>query len=284
MLVDNAAIRVALTNTHPDLVKAGLAGFTARVGVEPMQGREGWRVCLVVPAEFALRIASVDFQGWYYGYDENGNLQWLDWHGFTKRRQFTAHLGTVADSPAGALPAKTGASAGSVGYGVTWDTSMLAAQTDVAVRALVRFTLDTNLVFLTAATRGLEIKPRADSEVVLFKPHDLPAPFWSRAGQRRVCSFDLDLDPVRIERAELHVVSWTGGAGTVKDYFKVNGAHFAVAEGQRHEVMYSRLPVEPTQLRRGRNTVELLSDTEHHGIEILLPGPALMVRCRAGEH
>jgi hypothetical protein len=28
----------------------------------------------------------------------------------------------------------------------------------------------------------------------------------------------------------------------------------------------------------GANEFELLSDTEHHGIEILLPGPCLMVR------
>jgi hypothetical protein len=53
-----------------------------------------------------------------------------------------------------------------------------------------------------------------------------------------------------------------------------------VAEGDRHEVMYSRLPINPQTLRRGPNRLELRSDTDHHGIEIFLPGPALILRYR----
>ena len=157
---------------------------------------------------------------------------------------------------------------------------MLPAQKSVAVRAAVRFKADTNLVFLTAATPGLEIAARASGEVMLFAPHDLPPHFWSRAGQLKTCHLDLDVDPARIEAAELHIVTWTGGAGTVKEYFKVNGVHYPVAEGARHELIYSRRPVDPKNLKRGLNRIELLSDTEHHGIEVIYPGPALMVRSR----
>jgi hypothetical protein len=53
-----------------------------------------------------------------------------------------------------------------------------------------------------------------------------------------------------------------------------------VAEGARHELVYSRLPADPRNLRRGLNRIELLSDTQHHGIEVIYPGPALMVRYR----
>jgi hypothetical protein len=150
----------------------------------------------------------------------------------------------------------------------------------MAVRAAVRFRTDTNLVFLTCASTGLEIRERTHANVVLFAPHDLPAPFWSRAGQPKTCHIDLDVNPTRIEKAELHVVTWTGGAGTVKEYFKLNGVHYPVAEGARHELVYSPLPVEPRNLRRGLNRIELLSDTEHHGIEVIYPGPALAVRYR----
>jgi hypothetical protein len=52
-----------------------------------------------------------------------------------------------------------------------------------------------------------------------------------------------------------------------------------VAEGTAHEPQYSVLPVDPKTLVES-NEASLLSDTEHHGIEILLPGPALMVRRR----
>jgi hypothetical protein len=159
---------------------------------------------------------------------------------------------------------------------------MLPAQKDAAVRAVVRFKADTNLVFLTAATAGLEIPERQASQVVLFSPHDLPDHFWSRANRKKTCTLDLDLDPARIELAELHVVTWTGGPGTVKDYFTLNGVHYPVADGDRHELVYSRLPVDPKNLKRGLNRIELLSDTDHHGIEIMYPGPALMVRYRTG--
>jgi hypothetical protein len=66
-----------------------------------------------------------------------------------------------------------------------------------------------------------------------------------------------------------------------KEYFKLNGVHYPVADGAGHELRYSRLPVNPRTLRRGSNLVELLSDGEHHGIEVLLPGPALVIRSAA---
>ena len=88
------------------------------------------------------------------------------------------------------------------------------------------------------------------------------------------------MNPDEILAAELHVVTWTGGAGGVADYFTLNGQPFPIAEGEDHCVVYSRLPVDPGLLQRGRNTMTLLSDTPHHGIEILRPGPTLVVRRR----
>ena len=267
MLVDNAVIRVALTNGHPDLVKLGLADFAGSVHVASLADLEGFQLHLLCPDGAMDQIASIEFQGWYHGYDENGNLLRRDWHGFTKARRPVAWLGSIP------LAQKT----------VRWDTAMLPAQKDVAVRAMVRFKADTNLVFLTRASTGLEIRERTNANVVLFAPHDLPDHFWSRAGQLKTCHLDLDVDPARIEKAELHVVTWTGGAGTVKEYFKLNGVHYPVAEGARHELVYSRLPVDPKNLKRGLNRIELLSDTVHHGIEVIYPGPALMVRYRLKE-
>ena len=94
------------------------------------------------------------------------------------------------------------------------------------------------------------------------------------------CTIDLDVNPDDITEAELHVVAWTGGAGTVSDYFTLNGKHFPIAEGHDHTTVYSRLKVDPKLLRRGENNFVLRSDTKHHGIEIMLPGPALMVRLK----
>jgi hypothetical protein len=53
-----------------------------------------------------------------------------------------------------------------------------------------------------------------------------------------------------------------------------------VAEGSGHHIQFNRLAVAPSSLMQGMNEVVLSSDTAHHGIEIILPGPALMVRYR----
>jgi hypothetical protein len=114
--------------------------------------------------------------------------------------------------------------------------------------------------------------------VTPYHAHDLPRAFWSRAGNRKVCHIELNLDPGEIERAQLHVIAWDGGAGAVKDYFTLNGQQFDIAGKAKHDVIYSTINVNPALLKRGANRIELYSDTEHHGIEILLPGPALMIR------
>jgi len=37
-------------------------------------------------------------------------------------------------------------------------------------------------------------------------------------------------------------------------------------------------PVNVKTLKPGLNEIQLLSDTEHHGIEVCWPGPALIIR------
>jgi hypothetical protein len=262
-LVDQAYLRVALAKNHPDLLPDGLDQFSATVTATPLEApAEGLRFEL--QTAHPELIAHVDFQTWYSGYDENRNLRESDWHGFTKDRLPIAYAGVASSAP----------------FRVTWDTAMLPAQKNVAVRAFVYFKSDPSLVYLTPALNALAIADHPHAVVALYSPPDLPTSFWSRAGNLKTCSFVLDVDPSRIERAELYVVAWTGGAGTVKDYFKLNGKHFPIAEGSSHVVQFSRLPVEPGLLHQGKNTIELLSDTQEHGIEISYPGPALMVRYR----
>ncbi|MFT4586893.1 MAG: hypothetical protein ACI9VS_000244 [Candidatus Binatia bacterium] len=262
-MVDNACLRVALTNTHPDLGKLGLADFRATVEASAFGGdREGF--ALRLDTSKTDTIARVDYQAWFRGYDDNGNLKETDWHGFTFKREPAEWIGSSTKEP----------------FAVDWDTSMLPAQKDAAVRAMIRFRDSTNVVYLTGDSSGLEIRKPAGVAVELFAPRDLPKKFWARAGRLKTCHISLKMKAASIERAELYVKSWTGGAGKVEDYFKLNGRHYPVAEGSGHEIQFNRLPVDADLLKRDDNRIELLSDTEHHGIEIVYPGPALMVRWR----
>lgn len=261
-LIDNACLRLALTNSHPDVLSAGLAQFEATV--DAASADDSINLTLRCPDSLQSRISTVEFQGWYSGYDENGDGRDTDWHGFTKARASQAHLGTVARPP----------------FRLQWHTDMAASQTDVAVRALVRFKDTTNLVFLTRATSGLHIPERAQGRVSLLHATDLPKPFWSRANQKKWCSIRLENDPAEIEKAELHVLLWDGGFGSIASYFTLNGVPMPVAGKGRHDLIYTVLPIDPKLLRKGSNQIEVLSDTEHHGLEILLPGPALVIRTK----
>lgn len=268
MIIDNGCLREALTNRHPDLVRFGIDHFSGNVEVLPAEGRaEFFEIKLSSPEPNPSQISSIDFEGYYTSYDENGNTLVTDWHGFTKARLPQAILGFATNSP----------------FAIQWDTSMLPAQKGVAVRAMIHFKIATNIVYLTAASSAFEIPERKNAKVALYSSRDLPYAFWSRANQKKSCTINLDVEPKQIERAELHVNAWTGGPGKVRDYFTLNGHFFPVAEGSHHELIYNKLPVKPDILRLGANRIDLVSDTEHHGIEIPLPGPCLMVRFKTPE-
>jgi hypothetical protein len=262
-IVDNACLRVLLSNDHPILEHAGLTGFQASLltASAPEQS-ETMSLYLSCPPASVDAIASVHYVGYCAGYDENGNGRTIDWHGFTKDRQPTAILGTGNGTP----------------FAPSWNTALLPSQDNVAVRAVVRFKELPNVVYVTSTAHGLEISDRERSEVALYPSADLPAPFWSRAGQRKNCTIYLDVDPGQIERAALHVVVWDGGQGAVENPFTLNGHPLPVAGEGQHDVLYRVLDVQPRLLEKGVNEISVFSDTEHHGIEVLLPGPALMVR------
>ncbi|MCA9198184.1 MAG: PQQ-dependent sugar dehydrogenase, partial [Planctomycetales bacterium] len=259
-IVDNVAIRTNVAPSHQVVRNAHLETFTTNVTSEPHE--HGFQLRLNVPDEWTDKIAKVVYQGRYLGFDENGNGQHHDWHGMTKNRQPYGMLGTATSAP----------------FTVDWNTDLLPAQRNVQIRAFIYFVDQPTLVYRTERTEPQTISPRVDSYVKHVYANDLPRPFWSRAGKKLVCTLVLEEDPELIQEARLHVITWTGGAGTVKDYFTLNGHPLPVAEGANHQVEYSQLPVDRSLLRKGVNTIELMSDTSHHGIEVLLPGPMLAIR------
>lgn len=261
-IVDNAAVRLWLSNSHPAVLSHQPGSLEPQVELRFTRA-ETFALALLVLPEYAATLSAVDFQAFYSGYDENGDGQERDWHGFTKARQPAAWIGTATNTP----------------FAVPWDVSMIPDQEDVQIRALLHFRDDDSLIYVTRPLLHVRT-PKRSARVSLHRAEDLPRPFWSRAGQKKSCIIDIDVAPERIENAELHVVAWAGGSGTISNYFTLNGHPFPVAEGSAHDVQYSRLPLSPSFLKKGKNRIELLSDTEHHGIELFRPGPAIVVRER----
>lgn len=263
-IVDRATLRIGLPKDDKQLVEAGLGDFDARLRVIPLDGDgEGFALHLDVAESFRDHIANVKYEARYFGYDADGDGWRTDWQSnlVSSNQHRMIQNGD--------------------GWSTTFSTAMLPAQNRVAFCAIVELKDAANLRYRTPTSSSFSIEPRDNEKIHLFTSDDLPHPFWSRDNQAKECTIDIDVDPREITSAELNVVTWTGGAGEVSEYFTLNGKHFPVAEGNDHKTVYSRIAVDPKLLRRGKNKIVLRSDTKHHGIEVMLPGPALMIRHRS---
>lgn len=282
-IVEEAAIDALLPLHHP--ATAILAASEKQPTVRVKRASPATiGVQLDAPQEFVSGLTAVHFFAFYEGFDENGDGVSRDWHGMTWRKQPYGHLGTVTQPP----------------YAIDWDTSMLVAQENVRVRALLEFRGESavsdmeeslrrggnrywkaeSLYYQTDESEPVSIRHPDGVHVVMIAAAEQSVPFWSRDGRVRTCAFDLPDHGATIERAMLQTCVWDGGAGAVREYFRLNDQFLPIAGDGSHTVKYSTLPVEPSLLKPGRNLATLLSDTEHHGIEILYPGPVLTVRYR----
>jgi len=266
-IVDEAAIRCYLQADHPDLIEHGLGEFEAHVTLGASDGVLGDTVPMGLSYSERLGdlITAVEYFGRYDGFDENGDGATNDWHGYTHDRRYVCHIGQATTEP----------------FSVTWDTQMIPDQDGpMAVRALVRF--KSGLSYWTPVLDGLSLSPDR-SPVKIYTCHDMPRPFWSRDSRVKTAAIDLPVDLPEIERARLTVKIWDGGEGTVQKPFTINGHPYSITSGRAcHDVVMTEVDVDPAHLKAGANALTVLSDTEHHGIEVLLPGPCLVVRYGPG--
>ncbi len=261
-LIDNACLLLGLKDGHPELKTTGLQGFEATVSSRPLSA-DAISLQLAISGRDASAIEKVTYFGYYEAFDDNGNGLERDWHGYTKKKIPQHVLGESRTPP----------------FNVEWDIAMLAPQNNVKVKAEVSFKNNTDISYVTAVTEGITIPVRAESRVDRFRSYDIPVPFWSRAGKLNTCTIVADVVPEKIEKAELHVLIWDGGEGNVKEHFKLNGNALPLAGGKHaHDVIYRIFEIDPSWIKAGENKIELLSDTEHHGIEVLLPGPELRIK------
>jgi hypothetical protein len=269
-IVRAACIRLALKGAHPSITKAGLGGFVATVTTKPgfataQRGSalaepgdgETLRLSLACPDAMRSKMASVEYWGRYNGYDENGNRQSNDWHGYTKGTKPTGIIALADKAP----------------FEAVWDLTMVPDQKGMSVRAVVHFKDAADVTYVTAPADGLAT-PERKARVRLIYVDKMPDHFWSRANDKKTARLILDADPAEIERAQLHIVVWDGGRGNVANPLSLNGQGLPTPDwGGRHDLIYSAIDLKPSLLKKGDDTVLLQSDTAEHGIECCLPGP-----------
>lgn len=214
-------------------------------------------------------VDRVDVFAYYDGYDENGDGLFQDWHGgwFKPYRDeppiWQGHVGTVGQAP----------------FELIWDTRWVPDQPPGQIRLVARIRHPAGVWFVTEEVTGLTLR-RPQERVCLYRTFELPPEFGVRSGQRRSCIIELpaDYNPADVVECSLHYRSWHGWDGHHAPY-RLNDFERA-HQGKNHHYHYHVHLIPPGVLRPGQNRFEIYSSTEHHMLEILWPGPALVVRTK----
>lgn len=213
------------------------------------------------------RVVRADVFAWYEGYDENGDGRFLDWHGgwFQPNRNLPAewqgHVGTVKGKP----------------FQLVWNTRWVPDQPPGQIRLVARIQDTAGVWFVTDQVEGLSLQ-RPNETVKLYRVPDFPPEFGVRVGQRKSCALRLpnDFDPKTVVEVGLQYRTWHGWDKHHAPY-QINQYQHPL-EGHNHHYHFHIHVIPPEILRAGDNLFTIFSPTEHHMLEILWPGPALIVR------
>jgi len=304
MFQDNPVIDVPLDHLHEgnNVVEGGcdeeggfgwgqwgLYSLTLRVYYDPVAKADSRRIAgqitspaagetihdhpvVKVDAEATMGVARIDVLASYDGYDEDGDGRFDGWHESHfqlvrgEPNEIRDHVGTLWKQP----------------YQTTWNTHWVPDQSEGDVSLIARIQDTHGYWTVSEPITGLTLR-RDDLQVRLYPARDVPEDFAVRNEETLRCFFDIP-ENHRLENATeaaLHLRTWHGWDGHHHP-LKVNEHTFPI-DGKNHFYDYDLLPLPISALKSGENVFEISSDTEHHMLEVLWPGPAVVVRSRKPE-
>ena len=212
-------------------------------------------------------VAQVDVIAWYDGYDEDGDGLFVDWHESYHQpsrgagAELRDHAGTLRKSP----------------FELSWDTQFVPDQKPGAMKLLARIQ-DTSGYWHVAEPVSDLTLTRKEHSVILYCASDVPERFGVRTDETKSCTMPIPaaVNLASAIDARLHLRTWHGWDGSHAP-FRLNGYEH-LTEGRNHHYDYDLLPIPTSELKRGKNEFTIHSKTEHHMLEVLWPGPALLVR------
>ncbi len=222
-----------------------------------------------VQADAQDGVARIDVVAYYDGYDHDGDGVFQDWH----HSRF---------QPARGLPNETQNHVGSLWsepYELTWNTYWIPDQPTASIKLVARIQDARGYWTVTDPVEKLSLV-RSDVSVKLYRTIDLTEDFGVRAGETKQCQFQLPEAQrlAKVVDAGMHFRSWHGWDGH-HEPLQLNDFRFPI-RGKNHFYDYDLLRLPPEALRSGSNTLTIRSTTEHHQLEVLWPGPAIVVRYR----
>ena len=215
-----------------------------------------------VKASAPRGVTRVDVLAECLDYDFDGDGHWRGWQGHWHQPSrgeppvLTNHVGSLRAEP----------------YRLRWDTRWLPDQTR-PVRLVARVRDSHGYWTVTPLLDGLTLPRRG---VTLIRPLGMDEDFGVRE-DRVELSVTLPVpEGVTVDTAALHLRTWHGYAGH-HEPLDLNGTALPV-RGNEHFFDYDRLRLPQAVIREGENRLTFRSTTEHHQLEVLWPGPAIVIR------
>jgi PKD repeat protein len=260
----------------------GWYGFMLRVYYDP-QAKAAPGGNIMIPASgstigenplfevAATGAARVDIVGFYESHDTDGDGVLRDWQQSYHRLQGDAefrvrnHIGTATAAP----------------FRANWNTQWVPDQAPGGIMAVARIRDAGGLWYVTERVTGLTLA-RHDLSVRLYGPDLMPQNHWVRANRTVTTTFGIPAVhglPLA-QSARMFVATWNGPhappAG-VTHWTRLNGQALPYY-GTAYAYSYDGVDVPVANLQGGQNSISYFSSTTGHGIEVLWPGPAVVVR------
>lgn len=210
-------------------------------------------------------IESVEFFARYHGYDEDGDNKFYDWHGFN----------VTPDRAEGSVGQDSNAP-----FSATWDVTWIPDQEPGAISFIAIIRYGENTYRITQPVEGFSLE-RSHS-VQMVAAENFPITLVRNRIEASSLLFipeEIPLD--KVTAARLLIRTWNGENhehGSTPLRFNRGDYHSGLIKGANHFYALDDAPIDPAWLNQGENQLFLYSDTVHHGCEVLVPGPAILLR------
>jgi hypothetical protein len=223
-----------------------------------------------IEASAEMGVARVDVLAKHCNYDFDGDGEFAEYqesHFQLVRgsdNRIRNHVGTRWQTP----------------YRIRWNTTWVPDQPPSSVSLLARVQDSRGYWAVTEEVSELTLQ-RNKWAVRLYPAEKVPIDFAVRMGETKTCEFEIPPQEIVLQqsaRAALHLRTWHGWDGH-HEPIKINEHEMAVS-GKNHFYDYDLREFPIDILKPGTNTFSVHSKTEHHMLEVLWPGPAIVTRAR----
>jgi Secretion system C-terminal sorting domain/Bacterial Ig domain len=229
---------------------------------------------ITATASGSAGINRVDFIAYSDGYDTDGDGVYKDWqYNYHRGRSETVldiknHVGTATSAP----------------FQVQWNTDLVPDQPAGSIKLVAHIQDNNGIWFVTDEVQNLTLQ-RFGTSVKLYKAFNMPESFSVRgATPPAYCNFEIpETDTLaNAVSATVFISSWNGIDGNAAPgethWTRFNNTWDTPFYGADHYYSLDIIPVPPSALVSGVNTIEVGSESSTTGVEVHWPGPGLVVR------